>query len=87
MIPVGEINSDKNLNLILSVQSSEMEENIGSFSTSVRDLIDCSPGKTDISTKSYNFYHDSENKIKTAKISFGIKFKFNDESDINKHLS
>ena len=85
-MPVGEINNDDNLKLILSVQTPETEEKIGSLTTSVKDLIDCSPGKTELSTKSFNFYKDSEKKIKAAKISFGIKFRFNDGSDINKHL-
>ena len=72
---------------MLSVEEEQTEQTIAWFTTSVKELIECQPGKTDMYQRSYNFLNESDDKMKVAKISFGIKFKMNDGSDVKNHLS
>ena len=50
MIPVGEINAEKNFKIILSVLGEFKEEPIGSYTTSVKEFIDWQTGKTEMKT-------------------------------------
>ena len=87
MIPIGEINAEKNIKFMLSVEGEQTEDTIGYFIASARELIECQQGQTETSTRSYNFFNDDDDKMKMAKISFGIKFKMNDGSDVKNHIA
>ncbi len=49
-IPVGEINAEKNLKIILTVLGEYKEETIASFTTSIKEFIDWQAGKTEMKT-------------------------------------